>query len=111
WVISGARAAGGKPLLAGDPHIAFSVPAVWYEAHLSSPNFELYGLHQALNPFALIGHNQRFGWSLTMFQNDDLDFVAEKVNPDNPRQVWVKDAWADLQERQETIKVKGAPAV
>ncbi|HEV8690295.1 MAG TPA: penicillin acylase family protein, partial [Ideonella sp.] len=25
WVISGARAAGGKPLLAGDPHIAFGV--------------------------------------------------------------------------------------
>jgi penicillin amidase len=107
WVISGARAAGGKPLLAGDPHIAFSVPAVWYEAHLSMPGFELYGHHQALNPFALLGHNPRFGWTLTMFQNDDLDLVAEKVNPGNPKQVWANGAWADLQERQETIRVKG----
>ena len=79
WAISGARTVSGKPLLAGDPHIAFSVPAVWYEAHLSAPGFELYGLHQALNPFALVGHNQHFGWSLTMFQNDDIDLIAEKI--------------------------------
>lgn len=111
WVVSGARAAGGKPLLAGDPHIAFAVPAVWYEAHLSMPGFELYGHHQALNPYALIGHNQQFGWSLTMFQNDDLDLVAEKVNPDNPKQVWANGGWVDLQERQQTINVKGGAPV
>lgn len=111
WAISGARSASGKPLLAGDPHIAFSVPAVWYEAHLSSPGFELYGLHQALNPFALVGHNQHFGWSLTMFQNDDLDLVAEKPNPANPNQVWVGGRWVDLQQRQETIQVKGGAPI
>ncbi len=118
WAVSGARSASGKPLLAGDPHIAFSVPAVWYEAHLvlqpagaAQPAFELYGLHQALNPFALVGHNQHFGWSLTMFQNDDLDLIAEKVNPANPRQVWAGGQWSDLAERQETIAVKGAAPI
>ena len=58
WVVSGTRTHSGKPLLAGDPHIGFSVPSVWYEAHLSAPGFELYGHHQALNPFALLGHNR-----------------------------------------------------
>ncbi|MEK8033282.1 penicillin acylase family protein [Ideonella sp. DXS29W] len=111
WVISGARAAGGKPLLAGDPHISFSTPAVWYEAHLSAPGIELYGYHQALNPFALIGHNAQFGWSLTMFQNDDIDLIAEKISPDNPRQVWAQGQWSNLEERQQTIQVKGAAAV
>ncbi|MGO4610568.1 penicillin acylase family protein, partial [Variovorax sp. 2RAF20] len=56
WVISGNRSKSGKPLLAGDPHIRFSVPSVWYEAHLSAPGFELYGYHQALVPFAFLGH-------------------------------------------------------
>ena len=56
WAIAGSRTASGKPLLAGDPHIAFSLPAVWYEAHLNAPGFELYGHFQALNPFALLGH-------------------------------------------------------
>ncbi|MFZ3126679.1 MAG: penicillin acylase family protein [Rhodoferax sp.] len=111
WAISGQRTASGKPLLAGDPHIAYSAPAVWYEAHLSAPGFELYGHYQALNPVALLGHNGQFGWSLTMFQNDDVDLIAEKTNPANANQVWVRGAWTDLQSRTETIKVKGAADV
>lgn len=111
WVVSGQRTASGKPLLAGDPHIAFAEPAVWYEAHLSAPGFELYGYFQALTPFALLGHNKQFGWSLTMFQNDDMDLIAEKLNPDNANQVRFHGKWVDLQQREETIAVKGAAPV
>lgn len=82
WAVSGSRTASGKPLLAGDPHIRFSLPAVWYEAHLQAPGYELYGYHHALIPSAMLGHNRDFAWSLTMFQNDDLDLIAERVNPD-----------------------------
>ena len=108
WVIAGSRSASGKPLLAGDPHIGYAAPAVWYEAHLSAPGFELYGHFQPLNPLALLGFNQRFGWSMTMFQNDDLDLVAEKTNPANSNQVWSRGQWVDLQVREESIAVKGA---
>ncbi len=111
WVVSGQRTVSGKPLLAGDPHIAYSAPSVWYEAHLSAPGFELYGHHQALNPLALLGHNTQFGWSLTMFQNDDIDLIAEKINPDNPNQVWYHGQWVNMEARSETIAVKGAPAM
>jgi penicillin amidase len=111
WAIAGSRTASGKPMLAGDPHIGFSAPAVWYEAHLQAPGFELYGHFQVLNPMALLGHNQRFGWSLTMFQNDDVDMAVEKTNPENPNQVWHQGRWVDLQRREETIAVKGAAPV
>jgi penicillin amidase len=111
WAVSGRHTSSGKPLLAGDPHIGFAAPSVWYEAHLTAPGFDLYGHHQALNPVALLGHNQQFGWSLTMFQNDDIDLIAEKVNPANPNQVWYQGQWVDLQSRQETIAVKDAAPV
>ena len=111
WVLSGSRTASGKPLLAGDPHIGYSAPAVWYEAHLSAPGFDLYGHYQPLNPLALLGHNQRFGWSMTMFQNDDMDLIAEKTNPANANQVWYQGQWVDLQAREEVITVKGAAPV
>jgi penicillin amidase len=111
WVVSGSRTRSGKPLLAGDPHIRFSVPAVWYEAQLSAPGFELYGYHQALNPFASLGHNMDFGWSLTMFQNDDVDLIAEKVNPANPDQVWYHGQWVDLVKSEQKIAVKNAEPV
>ena len=111
WVVAGKRTASGKPLLAGDPHIGYSAPSVWYEAHLSAPGYEMYGHYQSLIPVAMLGHNTKFGWSLTMFENDDLDLVAEKPNPANPNQVWVRGAWVDLQSRTEIIKVKGATDV
>ncbi|KTB94550.1 penicillin amidase [Pseudomonas syringae ICMP 11293] len=111
WVISGSRTQSGKPILAGDPHIRFSVPSIWYEAQLSAPGFELYGHFPALNPFALLGHNMDFGWSLTMFQNDDVDLIAEKTNPDNPNQVWYHGQWVDMKRTEQQITVKGQAPV
>src|SRR5690554_7172054 len=40
WAVSGQLSASGKPLLANDPHIGFAVPAVWYEAHIRTPEHE-----------------------------------------------------------------------
>ncbi|MEZ1317584.1 penicillin acylase family protein [Pseudomonas fluorescens] len=111
WAVAGSRTKSGKPLLAGDPHIRFSVPSVWYEAHLSAPGFELYGHYQALMPFASLGMNRDFGWSITMFQNDDLDLIAEKVNPDNANQVWYRGQWVDLITHEQQIAVKGQAPV
>ncbi len=111
WVVAGSRTRSGRPLLAGDPHIGFAVPAVWYEAELSAPDFNLYGYFQALNPFALLGHNRDFGWSLTMFQNDDVDLIAERSNPANPDQVWVHGQWQTLEKTEQTIAVKGEAPV
>ena len=50
-----------KSLLAGNSNIRFSAPSVWYEAQLSAPDFELYGYHQALVPFAFLGNNREIG--------------------------------------------------
>jgi penicillin amidase len=111
WVVAGSRTQSGKPLLAGDPHIRFSAPSVWYEAHLSAPGFELYGHYQALMPFASLGVNRDFGWSITMFQNDDLDLIAEKVNPDNPNQVRYHGKWVDMTTSEQQIAVKGQAPV
>ncbi|MER2297022.1 MAG: penicillin acylase family protein [Pseudomonas sp.] len=111
WAVSGSRTRSGKPLLAGDPHISFAVPAVWYEAELSAPGFNLYGYFQALNPFAMLGHNRDFGWSLTMFQNDDVDLIAEQTNPANPDQVKIDGQWQTLEQTEQQIAVKGEQPV
>ncbi len=111
WVISGAKSKSGKPLLSNDAHIGYSQPAVWFEAHLEYGNSRFYGNHLAGLPFAVIGHNDVSGWGLTMFENDDADFFREKVNPQNPNQVWEIDHWADLKIREEVIKVKDGAEV
>ncbi len=107
WAVKGDLTASGKPILAGDPHIAHSCPPVWYEAHIITPTLDLYGHHLAGFPLALMGFNRKTAWTLTMFENDDVDLFREKVNPDNPDQVWSDGRWQDLVVEHETIAVKG----
>ena len=111
WAVSGRKTASGKPLLAGDPHISFSVPSVWFEAHTSYPGYDLYGHYQVLTPVALLGHNAQFGWSITMFENDDIDLIVEKTNPENANQVWHQDQWVDMTAEADSILVRDAAAV
>ncbi len=106
WAVHGNKTASGKPILAGDPHIAHSCPSVWYEAHIVTKELNFYGHFLSGNPMALLGSNQKVAWTLTMFQNDDLDMFVEKQNPNNPDQVWSDGRWEDLKIEHETIKVK-----
>lgn len=108
WVISPEKSGTGKVLFANDPHISFSQPSVWYEAHLNAPDYEVYGYHVAGIPFAFLAHNKQSAMGLTMFENDDIDFFAEEVNPDNANQYKHNGEWKDFSTRKETITVKGA---
>lgn len=106
WVLSGARTQSGSPVLANDPHIAIGNPHIFFEAHLQSPNYELYGHYIPLVPFAIMGHTLKSAWGMTMSELDDLNIYEEKVNPKNPNQVQYMGEWEDLIIHSETIKVK-----
>lgn len=107
WVISGSKTKNKDVLFCNDTHIGYLLPQTWYEAHLHSPNFEIYGHFMGGVPFALVGRNRNISWGLTMLLNDDMDFYSEKINPDNNNQVWVNDHWEDLKTIAHTIKIKG----
>ena len=107
WVVSPAKSKTGKVLFANDPHIGFSQPSVWYEAHLHTPDWEVYGYFIGGQPFAHLVHNRDIAIGLTMFENDDIDFFKETTSPEDPNKYQVKDQWQSFESRQETIKVKG----
>jgi penicillin amidase len=109
WVIGPEKTKHGKVLFANDPHITFAQPSVWYQAHMVTPDYEMYGYHLALSPFPLLGHNRNYAYGLTMFQNDDLDFYFETENPENPNQHLTPDGYKDYVIKSKTVKVKGKP--
>lgn len=74
WIVGPAKSESGAVLFANDPHIAFSQPTVWYEAHLELPDWQQYGHFIALQPFGTLLFNQHHAIGLTMFENDDIDF-------------------------------------
>jgi penicillin amidase len=111
WVLSPDRSTSGGAILANDPHIGFTNPGVWYECHIKYPGYESYGVHLPLIPFPVIAHNSDKAWSMTMFENDDVDLYRETIKPDDASKVKYKGEWADVQEWTETISVKDADPV
>lgn len=106
WVIGSQKTKNGKVIFANDPHIAFAQPCTWYEAHVSCPDYEIYGYYLAGTPFPLLGHNRDYAYGLTMFENDDIDLFQEEINPKNESQYKYKDEFLDFKIRKKTIKVK-----
>ena len=109
WVVNKEKTSSGNVLFANDPHIGYAQPAVWYEAHLSTPNYERYGYHLGGVPFPLLSHNRSYAFGLTMFENDDIDFYEEQVNDQN--QYKTDSGWSNFQIREEIIQVKDADPV
>ena len=107
WVLSKKKTKSGKVMMANDTHIGYAQPSVWYEAHIEYPGFSYYGNFLAGFPNGLVGHTRTASIGLTMFENDDVDFYVERVNPDNPMQVWEDDHWVDMKIVDKTIKVAG----
>lgn len=106
WVIGSQKTKNGKVIFANDPHIAFAQPCTWYEAHISCPDYEIYGYYLAGTPFPLLGHNRDYAYGLTMFENDDIDLFQEKINQKNGNQYKYKSQYLNFKNRKKTIKVK-----
>ncbi|MFV8327672.1 penicillin acylase family protein [Flavobacterium sp. ZS1P14] len=111
WVIAPKKTKNGKVIFANDPHIGFSEPGTWYEAHLVTPDFELYGCYLAGTPYPLLGHNRDYAYGLTMFENDDIDLYQEENNPNDVTAYKTPNGFSAYEMRKKIIKVKDSAAV
>ncbi|MHB8667580.1 MAG: penicillin acylase family protein [Burkholderiales bacterium] len=105
WVVAGSRTASGKPLLANDPHLGLSAPAIWYFAHLSAPGLEVMGATLPGVPAVVLGRNRHIAWGFTNTGPDVQDLYIERV--DGAGRVLAPQGWQKLATRSEVIKVKG----
>ncbi len=122
WVVAGSHSSTGKPLLANDPHLGLSAPAIWYFAHLRAPQsqradgsvipgVDAIGASFPGLPFVVIGRTASVAWGVTNTGPDVQDLYLEQINPANARQYRTPEGWADFTERREVFKVKGKPDV
>ena len=116
WVVPGSNTQSGLPLLANDPHLGLSAPAVWYFAGLHAPAGKLPDgqTHGALNvvgatlpglPFVVLGRTQKAAWGFTNTGPDVQDLFLEALEgKDSYRTPSGQQAF---ETRKEVIKVKG----
>lgn len=106
WAVAPERTAAGHALLAGDPHLELTLPAIWYEAHLVVPDeLDVYGVTIPSVPFVLIGFNRNIAWSLTNTGADVIDFYEEQFDaPNVPTSYLVDGEWRPLERRIEEFR-------
>jgi penicillin amidase len=115
WVLSGARTASGRPVLANDPHLLLSAPSIWYLAHLEvTDEFDeprrLIGVSLPGTPYVLLGRGNDIAWGFTNTATDAQDVFIERVNPSNPDEYLAPGGWVQFGRKEETITVKGGDA-
>ena len=127
WVVAGKHTVSGKALLANDPHLGLSAPAIWYFASLQAPGVkaadgkvsapvDAIGATLPGLPFVVLGRTSKAAWTFTNTAPDVQDLYLEQINPANPDQyrlppVGNAPSWGDFKLRRETIHVKGQPDV
>jgi penicillin G amidase len=106
WAVSPRRTAAGHALLEGDPHLALSLPSVWYEEHLVVPDtLDAYGVGFAGVPLIAIGFNRDVAWTETNTAADVTDYYVETVDNDaHPTAYKLDGEWKPLTVRIETVR-------
>jgi penicillin amidase len=107
WAVDGRHSVTGAPLLAGDPHLAFGFPAIWYLARIETPDNTLVGATAPGVPGVVIGRNAHIAWTFTTTGADTQDVFVETPVGDNDYQT--PDGPKPFTTRQERIKVRGRP--
>jgi penicillin amidase len=107
WALNGKLTSSGKPLLANDPHLGLSAPAIWYMAHLEAPGLNVIGATLPGIPAVVLGRTDKFAWSFTNTGPDVQDLYIEQLDPKNPGVYRGPDGPLPFTVRQEIIDIKG----
>lgn len=96
WAISGSKSETGLPILANDPHLGLSLPSVWYEIAITTPEFSAQGVTLLGMPGIMIGFNENIAWGETNVGHDMMDYY--KIN------------WVDSTKMSYLVDGKAVPA-
>jgi penicillin amidase len=107
WAVAGAKSTSGGALLAGDPHLHLTLPAIWFQLTMDSPGVHAAGVSIPGTPVVLIGHNEHIAWSLTDAQNQQTFFYVEKEDRAHPGMYFWNGEWKKYTKVSYEIPVLG----
>lgn len=103
WAIAGTRSASGRPLLLANPHLPWGDLFTWYEAQLTGPGIDAYGVALVGFPLPGIAFNDRLGWTHTVNPLDAADLYELTLAGDGYR--W-DGGLRTFETREEVIRVR-----
>jgi penicillin amidase len=109
WAVSGKKTQSGYPLLANDLHLGLNLPSLWYEIHISTPQFNAYGGSFPGAPGVVVGFNDSIAFGFTNGGRDVRDYYEIKFKNDSRKEYLFNNDWRKTDFRYEVIKIKGKP--
>ena len=73
WAIAPSKSASGNAMLLANPHLPWSDFYLWYEAQLTAPGMDAYGVTLVGMPILAIAFNESLGWTVTVNTHDGWD--------------------------------------
>ena len=107
FAIAGSRSSDGRAILANDPHLRITAPSTWYRCRMEWPEHQLTGLSLPGVPGIVIGTNGHVAIGMTNTTGDFRDNIIIEVDPNNPDQYRVGDAWEPFDDKMVTLQVRG----
>jgi penicillin amidase len=107
FAVAGSRTASGRPIQESDPHLGFSLPAIWYQMEASSPTYHFAGVVIPGTPVPLVGRTDSFSWGITDAQHPTTLFYRERTDPSRPGQYYWRSSWHQERTITYPIAVRG----
>lgn len=111
WALSGAKTASAYPLLANDPHLELTLPAIWYQVQLVSNDMNVCGVSIPGSPGVIIGFNKNVAWGVTNVGSDVLDWYHITFKDHTKKEYWYDNKWNPVKTRIEKISVRGKETI
>lgn len=105
WALNGSKTKSGHPILCNDPHLSLSLPSIWYEIQLHSPDMNVYGVSIPGTLGVIIGYNENIAWGVTNGATDARDWYKLKIRGDYEAYEF-NNKWRPLRYHTEHIRIK-----
>lgn len=111
WAVAPSRTASGQTILENDPHLVQTLPSIWYQVVVHTPQIQLSGVEVPGIPGILLGRSQHVAWGMTDTQNQATLLYRERVSQNNSHFYWWKGQWHTFRTVRYMIHVAGGTTI
>lgn len=111
WAVAASKSASGNPILCNDPHLTLTLPSIWYEQQIMTPDVNVYGVTFPGIPGVIIGFNESVAWGVTNGGWDVMDWYKIQWRDSSQTEYLLDGKWEKTEFRIETLQVRGCEPV
>ena len=109
WAVGSAKTLDGSTIIANDTHLPLTLPSIWYECHIVTPDQNFYGYSIPGIPGIFLGMSQSIAIATTNVGCDYVDWYQMDWRADDHSKYAIDGEERSVEWREEKIAVRGMP--